>query len=184
MEKGYSNWLRKIDESIKCQLNWLFETVIFPKCLVMWFFHPQVFKVCVIIATALAIKSTTVISCLGLIDPLENCLFVIFLNLLFPLLHRYRIKKIAIFVLIKSNVLQKDIWQTLHHPPVILFIWSSWYTSDNIWLTSRPAGGILLFDLKLLQAKCLIRSCYWRTSETFRSTPFVVYPWFSTLLER
>ena len=117
--------------------------------------------------------------------PLENCSSVIFLILLFPLLQEDFINKNATFVLIKSRNLKKDIRkQTLHCPPVILFIWSSWYAPDNIWLTSRPAGGILLFDLKLLQAKCLIRSCYWSTSETFWSTPFVVYPWFSTLLER
>ena len=116
--------------------------------------------------------------------PLENCLSVIFLKLLFPLLHEDLIKKNAIFILMKSKVLKQDIWKTLHRPPVILFIWSSWYTSDNIWLTSRPASGILLFDLKLLQAKCLIRSCYWSTSETFWGTPIVVYPWFSILLER
>ena len=89
----------------------------------MWFFHPQVFKVCVIIAAALAIKSTTVISCLGLIDPLENCLSVIFLKLLFPLLQEDLIKKNAPFVLMKSKNLKKDIrQQTLHCPPVILFI--------------------------------------------------------------
>lgn len=106
------------------------------------------------------------------------------LTLLFPLPHKDLIKKSAIFILMKYKVLKQDIWKTLHRPPVILFIWSIWYTSDKIWLTSRPAGGILLFDLKLPQAKCLIRSCYWRTSETFWSTPMVVYPWFSILLER
>ena len=96
------------------------------------------------------------------------------LKLLFPLLHEDLIKKNAIFILMKSKVWKKDIWKTLHRPPVILFIWSSWYTSDNIWLTSRPVSGTLLFDLKLLRAKCLIGSCYWRTSEAFWSTPIVV----------
>ena len=109
-------------------------------------------------------------------------LFVGSFLLKLPLLHEDLIKKNAIFILMKSKVLKQDIWKTLHRPPVILFIWSIWYTSDKIRLTSRPASGILLFDSKLPQAKCLIRSCYWRTSETFWSTP--VYPWFSILLER
>ena len=172
LKKGYSNCFSKINEGIECRSKWLFETVIFPKCLVLWFFHPQVFKVCVIIATALAIKSTTVISCLGLIDPWKTACLSFSWN--FCPLSCWGSQKNAIFVLMKSKVLKKDIWKTLHRPPVILFIRSDWYTSDNIWLTSRPAGGILLFDLKLLQAKCLIGSCYWRTSETFGSTPIVV----------
>ena len=111
--------------------------------------------------------------------PLENCLSVIFPETSVPSPTEDLIRT----QFLKSKVLKKCVWKTLHRPPVILFIWSIWYTSNNIWLTSRPASGILLFDFKFLQAKCLIGSCYWRYSETFWSTPIVVYPWFSTLLE-